>query len=186
MKKTTKLNKIPKNQFETFKNKWRFNMKNFKYLSSFLISIMLISCGDKKGGNDPVASNSKRLTSFSFVIPAVSGIINETAKTVVVNVPTGTNKTNLVAIFETTGVRTTVNGVEQDSSDTPNNFTNPVVYTIQAEDNSTVSYTVTVIVSALADKSITSFSINGINSGKMAQFAVNVKYHPILYLTSFN
>jgi hypothetical protein len=37
----------------------------------------------------------------------------------------------------------TVNGTAQVSGTTPNNFTGPVVYTVTAEDASTVSYTVT-------------------------------------------
>ena len=139
-------------------------MINFKYLISFILIVTLFSCGEKKGGNTPITSDSKTLTSFSIETPSVSGIRDEENKTVLVVLPSGTSKIGLVAVFVTTGVKVTVNGVEQNSSETPNNFTNPVVYTIHAENGSTVNYTITVTVASESDKSITFFSILGITA----------------------
>lgn len=147
-------------------------MKNFKYLLSFITIIFLISCGGggssdgngKEENDNPITSNSKALISFSIITPEIFGIINETTKTVSIIVPIGTNKVNLITAFETTGVKTTINGIEQISEETSNNFTNSVIYTIHAEDNSTIDYIVTVTTASSSDKSILSFSLNGINA----------------------
>ena len=149
-------------------------MKNFKYLLSFITIIFLISCGGSSSNNNdsngkeendnPITSNSKALISFSIITPEVVGLIDETMKTVSIIVPIGTNKVNLITAFETTGVKTTINGIEQITEETPNDFTNSVIYTIHAEDTSTVNYTITVITATSVDKSILSFSLNGINA----------------------
>ena len=88
-------------------------------------------------------------------------MIDETAKTVTVNVPFGTDVTSLVADFSVSGVATTVNGVEQESGVTANDFEDPVAYTVKAEDNSTTDYTVTVIVGTSDAKEITAITIAG-------------------------
>jgi lysophospholipase L1-like esterase len=90
-------------------------------------------------------SNAKAITAYSFVSPGVVGAINEAAKTIAVLAPNGTSLDSLVANF-TLSARAvaTINGTAQVSGATPNNFTGPVVYTVTAEDASTVSYTVTV------------------------------------------
>lgn len=59
-------------------------------------------------------------------------------------VPKGTDKTKLVPYFEYIGKSISVNGVNQVSGSTVNDFSNPVVYTITAEDGTTVDYTVDV------------------------------------------
>lgn len=92
------------------------------------------------------ASNSpKAITAFSFVSPPATGVINESAKTISAKVPLSTNVTALVSTFTITGRSVTVNSMPQISGTTPNNFTNPVVYTVTAQDGSMVAYAVTVI-----------------------------------------
>lgn len=77
--------------------------------------------------------------------------------------PFGTNVTTLTATYTTTGTSVTVAGAQQSSGTTPNNFTlSPVVYTVMAEDGSTVAYGVTVTVATITAKAITSYSLNGI------------------------
>ncbi len=93
-----------------------------------------------------VLSNAKGITAFSFANPAATGTTDETAKTIAVTVPYGTNVTALVATFITTGASVKVDGTEQVSGTTPNNFTGPVVYTVTAADSTSVTYTVTVTV----------------------------------------
>ncbi len=94
-----------------------------------------------------ISSNTaKALTSFRFATLAVEGTINETAKTVAVTVPYGTNVTALVATFASTGSSVKIAGVSQVSGVTANNFTNPVAYTVTAADNSTQDYVVTVTI----------------------------------------
>jgi uncharacterized repeat protein (TIGR02543 family) len=89
-------------------------------------------------------SSAKAISSYSFVSPAVTGVINDPAKTISMSVPYGTNVTGLIAAFTTTGASVTVGSTVQISGSTPNNFTNPVVYRVTAADSSTADYTVTV------------------------------------------
>ena len=117
--------------------------------------------------------NAKAITSFSFASPAAIGIIDELAKTISITVPSGTNVTNLVAIFTTTGASVTVGATVQTSGVTPNDFTNPVSYNVTAADTTTATYTVTVTVAASSSKSITAFSLLGI-SGVIDQSAMTI------------
>ncbi|MFO0319279.1 MAG: DUF6242 domain-containing protein, partial [Neisseriaceae bacterium] len=79
-----------------------------------------------------------------------------------VSLPYGTDVASLVSVFNTDGEKVTVNGAEQKSGETVNNFTNPVVYTAHAYDGiTTVDYTVTVNVESDSTRAITKFSING-------------------------
>lgn len=74
-------------------------------------------------------------------------------------VPFGTNITNLVATFSTTGASVKVGTAVQTSGMTANDFTNPVIYTVTAADGTTRDYTVTVINSLDGDKDIIQFTI---------------------------
>ncbi len=129
-----------------------------------VLAMTVIGCNSGGGGNNPVSStssSSKQLTEFHFESPAGIGVIDESAKTVSVTVPYGTDVTSLIAFFSTTGAETTVNGEEQESGVTENDFSTPVTYRVTAEDDSTVDYTVTVIVAENDAKDITSFTIEG-------------------------
>lgn len=107
-------------------------------------------------------SSAKEITAFSIVNPSAVGIISSTSRTIDVTVPAATDRISLVAAFKTTGVSVRVGNVPQISGVTQNNFTNPVVYTVFAEDGSTAQYTVTVSLSGSSSaKAITNFSILG-------------------------
>jgi lysophospholipase L1-like esterase len=89
-------------------------------------------------------SNAKAIAAYSFISPAVVGAINEAAKTIAVLAPNGTSLDSLVANFTLSArASATVSGTAQVSGTTPNDFTGPVVYTVTAEDASSVNYTVT-------------------------------------------
>ncbi len=106
--------------------------------------------------------SAKAITAFSFVgFPEATGVINEAAKTIGVTLPFGTNVTNLIANFTTTGIDVKVGATVQTSGSTPNNFTNPVQYIVTAADSSTATYTVTVTVASISAKAITAFSFAG-------------------------
>ncbi len=108
------------------------------------------------------ASSAKAITAFSIAgFPAVAGTINEAAKTIAVTMPNGTDLTALVATFATTGVSVKVGTTVQTSTATPNNFTNPVTYTVSAADASTADYAVTVSVAPSSAKAITAYSFAG-------------------------
>jgi len=138
-------------------------MKTFKFLLGILLSIAITACGG--GGGTSVVqskSNLKAVFQYSFSSPSASGVINEQAKTIDVTVPFGTNVTMLVASFATTGQNVTVNNTAQASGVTANNFTNPVTYTVAAEDGTTATYTVTVVVAPSSAKAITAFSFSSL------------------------
>lgn len=84
-------------------------------------------------------SSEKDITSFSIPDQLSDAVIDVTAGTVTVLMPNGTNLTNLTpAIVVSPGA--TVNPL----SDAAQDFTNPVTYTVTAQDASTKTWTVTV------------------------------------------
>ncbi|MCK9418442.1 MAG: SBBP repeat-containing protein [Nitrospirae bacterium] len=131
---------------------------------SFLfLFVTILSCGSDGGGstdNPMPAATTKAITAFSFTSPASTGIINESAKTISVTVPYGTNVTALVATFTTTGASVKVGITLQLGGTTPNDFTSTVTYTVTAADSSTATYTVTVTIAASSAKTITAFSFS--------------------------
>jgi hypothetical protein len=118
------------------------------------------------------ANTAKALTSYS--IGGVAGVINETAKTISVVLPSGTAVDPLIASFTTTGTGVAVGVTPQVSGTTPNDFTVPVVYVVTAGDASTQNYTVTVTVAATTSKALTSYSLSGI-SGVINETAKTVR-----------
>jgi len=95
-----------------------------------------------EGSNDPniILSSTKAITGFSF--PTVKKtIINESTKTINITVPNGTNVTNLTPTITHTGVSYSPVGARD--------FTNPVKYTVTAEDGTKQAYTVTVTISQI-------------------------------------
>jgi bacillolysin len=96
-------------------------------------------------GTRSLKSSGKDLTSFSFpsLTPAANATI--TGTNVSVTVPSTTNISALIASFSVSPLaQASIGSTKQISSVTSNNFTNPVIYTIKAEDGTTKNYTVTV------------------------------------------
>ena len=85
--------------------------------------------------------NEKRILSFRIEGLSVDGIINETAKTIKLQLPAGTDVTNLVPVIEVSEGASIdpASGVAQD-------FSSPVEYTVTAKNGTTAVYTVTAIV----------------------------------------
>jgi formylglycine-generating enzyme required for sulfatase activity len=131
------------------------------YILLVLMLIMLITgCS---GGSDPVpAAQSSLKTITTFSLNGVVGTINETDKTITVTMPSGTNVTNLVAQFTTTGSSVKVGTTVQISGTTAHNFTGAVIYIVTAADSTTQDYEVTVTVASSSEKAITAFSLNGV------------------------
>jgi formylglycine-generating enzyme required for sulfatase activity len=129
-------------------------MKKVSVLLSIVVLCGIIATagcsggGGSKGGNNLTSSSSKEITSFEIINPVTaSGVIDESGKTVNITVPYGTGVTKIIVKFVSTGVKTSIGSVEQISSTTVNDFTNPLKYTVTAEDGSTSTYTVTVAIS---------------------------------------
>ncbi len=138
-------------------------------LSGTIFASYLVSCGggggggSGSGGTTPL-SNAKDITAFSFTSPPATGTISQTAKAILVNVPSGTNVTALVAEFSVTGSSLTVGNAVQTSGVTPNDFTSPVIYTVTAADGSMQNYLVTVRAGALPAQWARTVTAGGIYS----------------------
>jgi hypothetical protein len=117
-----------------------------KILTTFFMMGVFATIGCGGGGGGDSESRDKAITAFSFASPAATGTIDEVAKTIAVTVPYVPSVSALVATFITTGSSIQVGSTTQVSGVTANDFTNPVVYKVTAENNSTANYTVTVTV----------------------------------------
>ena len=119
-----------------------------------LIILLFASCYDDRDNPYDGKFLPEFISSFSkskmvnkemltFSINGEAGIIN--GNQIAVNLPcTTTNVASLAAEFSFSGDRVEVGGIEQDSGITTNNYTNPVTFTIVAQDSSTQDYIVTV------------------------------------------
>lgn len=105
-------------------------------------------------------SSEKRLLTFAFngLSPAVVGSVNETAQTVSLTVPFGTDRTELVPTLTVSP-----NATVSPASGVAQNFTNPVTYTVTAQDGSQQTYSVTVGVAANTERRLTGFAFNALN-----------------------
>jgi hypothetical protein len=100
--------------------------------------------------DDPPLNDAKAITEFSFVGIVQEVIISEDDHTIKVFVPYGTNRTSLSPIITHTGVSITQNEGSPNNAPSPVtfvnvDFTNPVTYTVMAEDGTRQLYAVTVI-----------------------------------------
>ncbi|MGD0576790.1 MAG: DUF5018 domain-containing protein [Candidatus Staskawiczbacteria bacterium] len=112
--------------------------------------------------NQPASGSSENsITAFSFQDPLAVGTINETNHTVTLTVPPDTDVTRLTPTI----------GISQDATIVPSlgseqDFTNPVTYTVTAQNGSAQKYTVTVNVASVlksTGKLITAFTLSGFN-----------------------
>lgn len=131
-----------------------------KRINLFILVILFIlsSCSEDP---KPVKSSAKAITSFKFssITPEVTGIITEGDKKIALTVPAGTNVSALsptIVVSEKASV-SPASGVVQD-------FSNPVTYTVTAEDGTTQGYqvTVTVTIPPSTAKAMTSFKFSGL------------------------
>ena len=139
----------------------KFNRYTRMWLLVLLLVSVMAGCGGGDNNNGGVAQNSdKGMTSFSLA--GSTGAVDETAKTIAVTMPFGTDVKALVATFATTGGSVTVGGVAQTSATTANDFASPVAYTVTATDGSTAAYSVTVTLAPITGKAVTTFSVAGV------------------------
>jgi uncharacterized repeat protein (TIGR02543 family) len=99
--------------------------------------------------NVTVNSNVVNISAFSFnsLTPNVTGVVDNSLRTVQLSVPAGTNLTALVATFTlSAGTTAAVAGTPQVSGQTANNFTSSVTYVLTSQDGTTVqNYSVTAV-----------------------------------------
>lgn len=102
-------------------------------------------------------SDAKAITAFA--LNGTAGTIS--GQDIAVTMPYGTDVESLIATYTTTGQSVKIGNVTQTSGITPNNFTNPVIYTVTAADGTTQNYTVTVTVATGSANEMIEFSLNG-------------------------
>lgn len=113
-----------------------------------IVTILLLFSGCKD--EDSTLPAPKQLISFSILKGDNQGkIANDVEASIQESVITLSldkydNLKSLVAIFEYNGKSVTVNGVEQESGITSNDYSQPLVFTVEAEDGSKQQYTVEV------------------------------------------
>jgi len=112
--------------------------KILQLLIIFSFGIILAGCV-KTSTNSP-SSSTKVITSFSFSSPEVVGTISEGTHVISLFVPFGTSVKAITPIIAYTGVK-----ISPDSNSVQD-FTNPVTYSVTAADGSTQVYVVTVMV----------------------------------------
>ena len=137
-------------------------------LNSYYVTQTILGCKSSSATVtlfvDP-KSDKKDILTFSFkaLNPGVNGVIG--TNSITLEVPYGTDLTNLAASFTTSSLSTvTINSVKQVSDLTYNNFSNQLTYVVTAENGSTKQYTVTVITATPStQKELTSFAFNSLN-----------------------
>lgn len=110
-----------------------------RLIISVLVVITGISLLGCKPDADPgFAGRPKSISSFAFVTPVSAGVVIESQHTIGLSVPLNTDVTKISPTISFTGQSVSpASGTEQD-------FTNPVAYTVTADDATTQVYTVTV------------------------------------------
>ncbi len=120
------------------------------------------------------SNSTSDLTEFSFNDISPAAIAEITGSAIAVTVPYATDLSSLVASFTTTGISVSVNGIEQVSGETANDFTSPVTYRVTAEDGSTSDYAVTVTAALNPAREITSFSFLSEKNPKLSEDLIGV------------
>ncbi len=105
------------------------------------------------------------IISFSFGIPPQTGdaVIDPAAHTIIIELENGNDVTELIAMFTLSdGATATIEGIDQTSAVTANDFSNNVAYLITAEDGvTTQEWTVSIVVLN---------NLNKINSGDIKTY----------------
>jgi len=126
---------------------------------TIFLSLLFLALGCSKDDDTPVVlkSEAKAMTSFIFVAadnPALSdnltATVTEASKTISGSVPNGTNIQALMPQIQVSPKATVSPGGVQD-------FRSPVTYTVTAEDGSTATYRVSIMIMASDAKQIVSF-----------------------------
>jgi len=135
---------------------------------------------DKGGDNYNDIYSDKRITAFSFVDPAVSGVIDEANSTIKVYVLYGTDVTNRAALFTTNAESVSISGREQRNGITVNDFSRPLYYRVIALDGTSREYTIStefvIITSFSVTDPVSSVTVNGTIDYIQKTIAVNIPF----------
>jgi len=157
-------------------------MKRILGLGSLIVTMVMLfsGCGGSSDNGDPTI---KAITAFMFDSPAVEGTVSEVTHSIEITLPAGMPLTALIPTITYEGASLSPeSGVAQ-------NFEDPVIYTVTAEDGTKQDYSVTVTVTAspvLSNaRTIKTFIINspvavGIVSAATHSIAVTVPAGTVL------
>src|SRR3989339_195062 len=132
----------------------------------------------------PILSSKHTITALDVLVEAVtvSGVVDETAHTVSLTVPFGTDARTL-----TSSVAVSALATSSPASGTVQDFTNPVTFTVTAEDGSTQEYIVTVTVAPDTEPpTIVSYTFNGTAADIVADFATTTPAVALIITASEN
>ncbi|VAW14721.1 hypothetical protein MNBD_BACTEROID03-1352 [hydrothermal vent metagenome] len=135
----------------------RRTTRRLQLLVMAIALIGFVGCKKNDAGPAPIKevakSSAKEISGFEFSVPdamgtmmTFTGIIDDTAKTIAATLPSNTDQTALapeIRVSEKAGISPT--GAQD--------FTDPIAYTVTAEDGSTAIYTITITI-ALTQKQI--------------------------------
>lgn len=123
--------------------------KNLLKFFSLLVFILLIISGCEKEESDPtpsqLVSEGKEIVWFKIVNPAVTAVLDTTNKRINITVPDATVLTALA-----TDISLAPGHTISPASGTPQNFSNPVTYTVTRPNSLTTTWTVNVSTSNIA------------------------------------
>ena len=161
----------------------RLTLRNVVVMAICLAGISFFTSCDEQ--NDEQKSSEKQITAFVFTSPSATGVIDEMAKTITVEVSAGTTLTALVPTI-TVSEKARVNP----ASGVAQNFTSTVTYTVTAEDGTTAEYRVTVSSPVIIDDRDYVW-INGVkwakyNVGAPGSFANDITAVGMYYQWSHN
>jgi hypothetical protein len=111
------------------------------------LNLFVLTCDNSNNDQEQTASNVREFTYFSIL--GIEGDIND--QDITLELEFGTDVTALVADFEFKGKQVKIGETNQVSGVTENDFSEPVEYEIIAENNSSIFYTVLVIVPDMKD-----------------------------------
>ncbi|WKK80471.2 DUF5018 domain-containing protein [Marivirga arenosa] len=118
------------------------------------IALTFFQCTEEEEAKSPL--NKIEEFSITSMNPPVSGVINEEAFSISLDVPSGTDITDLSPEISISDKATVV-----PASGTAQDFTSPVVYTVTAENGTVAEYTVTVNVLENTEAIIDTFIFKG-------------------------
>jgi hypothetical protein len=133
-----------------------------------------------------ITSGKNQISEFTFDKISTGTSIDQDAHTIAVDVPYGTDLTALKATFASDAfTKLSVGGAEQTSGTTANNFTNPVTYTVTADNGDTNTYEVTVTPAAINTtatfKSFTGKETSKVNAKTLGSALADTETDLILY-----
>jgi len=124
-------------------------------------------------------NSEKVFTIFSIAQPYMLAAVDEANKKITAVLPYGTDLKNLTANFAYAGKAVKIGNIPQISGISANDFSNEIIYSVYADDGSSVNYSASIKAAPSSAKEITSFSIlgrNGVIDENAKTITVNVPF----------